>query len=336
MFSAMVDFLNNPLQRQKWTGWGARMLVIVLAFLFAYFPIVWVASASVNETGTLNTQQLVPDNFGFDNYSDLLDSEIKFTDDLRDRLKSCSFSDLGACKDQVSLSVDYYDVLRRQSLRPFGTWMWNSIKVATITSILSVMISAFGAYAFSRFRFSGRRNLMLTIFLVQVFPNSLTIVATFLLVQSIGKQMEWLGLNRHGGLILVYLGGALGINTWLMKGFFDSIPRDLDESAKIDGASDWLIFWRIIFPLVRPILAVVGILTFIGVYGDVIISLTLLKDKEVQTLAIGLNRFISDAFNQEWGVFSAGALIGAIPIVVVILTFQRFLVSGLTEGAVKG
>jgi arabinogalactan oligomer/maltooligosaccharide transport system permease protein len=137
-------------------------------------------------------------------------------------------------------------------------------------------------------------------------------------------------------LILVYLGGALGINTWLMKGFFDSIPRDLDESARIDGASDWLIFWRIIIPLVRPVLAVVGILSFIGTYGDVIISLTLLKDKDVQTLAVGLNRFISDSFNREWGVFSAGALIGAIPIVVLILSFQRFFVSGLTEGAVKG
>jgi len=208
--------------------------------------------------------------------------------------------------------------------------------VASITAVLSVLIGAFGAYAFSRFRFTGRRNMMLTIFLVQVFPNSLTIVATFLLVNSIGKHIPWLGLNAHGGLILVYLGGALGINTWLMKGFFDSIPRDLDESAKIDGASDWRIFWQIIFPLVRPILAVVAILSFIGTYGDVIISLTLLKNKEVQTLAIGLNRFISDQFNLEWGVFAAGAMIGAIPIVILILTFQRFLVSGLTEGSVKG
>ena len=106
--------------------------------------------------------------------------------------------------------------------------------------------------------------------------------------------------------------------------------------ARIDGAGDFYLFWRIIFPLVRPILAVVAILSFVGTYGDVIIALTLLKDKEVQTLAIGLNRFITDNFNQEWGVFSAGALIGAIPIVILILTFQRFFVSGLTEGAVKG
>jgi arabinogalactan oligomer/maltooligosaccharide transport system permease protein len=282
--------------RDRWLNYLGRMVIIALALFFAFFPLAWIASASFNEMGTLNTQKLIPRNFGYENYDELLNS----------------------------------------TLFPFRTWMWNSIKVATIASILSVTISALGAYAFSRFRFQGRRSLMLTIFLVQVFPNSLTIVATFLLIQAIGRHVEWLGLNSHGGLILVYLGSALGINTWLMKGFFDSIPRELDESARIDGASDWRIFWQIIFPLVRPILAVVGILTFIGVYGDVIISLTLLKNKEVQTLAIGLHRFISDEYNQNWGIFSAGALIGAIPVVVIILSFQRFFVSGLTEGAVKG
>ncbi|MCD4685753.1 MAG: sugar ABC transporter permease [Anaerolineae bacterium] len=294
--SSVGHILENKMVRDRWLNYLLRMVLIVAALAFAFFPIIWIASASVNETGTLNTQRLVPRSAGTDNYKELLDSEI----------------------------------------HPFATWMWNSIKVSSITAIVAVMISSWGAYAFSRFRFYGRRRLMLTIFIVQVFPNSLTIVATFLLIQAIGRNMEWMGLNSHGGLILAYLGGALGINTWLMKGFFDSIPRELDESARIDGASDWRIFWQIIFPLVRPVLAVVGILTFIGTYGDVIISLTLLKEKDVQTLAIGLNRFISDEFNENWGVFSAGALIGAIPIVVLILSFQRFFVSGLTEGSVKG
>jgi len=294
--SSLNHVLHNKMARDRWLNYLLRLLVIGLALFFAFFPTAWIASASVNEVGTLNTQHLIPKVFGFENYNKLLNSDI----------------------------------------HPFKTWIWNSIKVASITAILSVMISAMGAYAFSRFRFRGRQGMMLTIFIVQVFPNSLTIVATFLLIQSIGKEVACLGLNSHGGLILVYLGGALGVNTWLMKGFFDSIPRELDESARIDGASDWRVFWQIIFPLVRPILAVVGILSFIGTYGDVIISLTLLKNKEVQTLAIGLNRFISDAYNQEWGTFSAGALLGAIPIVILILTFQRFFVSGLTEGAVKG
>jgi ABC-type maltose transport system permease subunit len=288
--------LANRMARERWLGYFARLIIIFAALSFAFFPIIWIASAAFDETGTLNTQRLIPRQAGTENFDTLLNSDI----------------------------------------HPFGKWIVNSVKVASISAILGVTISALGAYAFSRFRFSGRRNLMLTIFIVQVFPNSLTIVATFLLIQAIGKHVSWLGLNSHGGLILVYLGGALGINTWLMKGFFDSIPRELDESARIDGASDTLIFVRIILPLVRPVLAVVGILSFIGTYGDVIISLTLLKDKDLQTLAIGLNRFISDQFDQNWGVFSAGALIGAIPIVILILTFQRFFVSGLTEGAVKG
>lgn len=294
--SSFNHILENKMVRDRWLNYLGRLVIIALALAFAFFPILWIASASFDETGTLNTQRLIPRNRGIENYDTLLTS----------------------------------------SIHPFGTWMWNSIKVSSIAAILSVMVSAMGAYAFSRFRFRGRRGLMLTIFIVQVFPNSLTIVATFLLIQAVGRHVPSLGLNSHGGLILAYMGGALGINTWLMKGFFDSIPRELDESARIDGASDWLIFIRIIFPLVRPILAVVGILSFIGVYGDVIISLTLLKDKNVQTLAIGLHRFISDNFNREWGVFSAGALIGAIPIVILILSFQRFFVSGLTEGAVKG
>lgn len=294
--SSLSYIMHNKMARDRWLNYLLRLFLVLLALFFAFFPIIWIASASLDQTGTLNTQRLIPRNAGLGNYDQLLSSDI----------------------------------------HPFGHWMWNSIKVASITALLTVLISAISAYAFSRFRFRGRRSLMLTVFIVQVFPNSLTIVATFLLIQTIGHYVSWLGLNTHGGLILVYLGGALGINTWLMKGFFDSIPRDLDESARIDGASDWLIFWRIIMPLVRPVLAVVGILSFIGTYGDVIISLTLLKDKDVQTLAVGLNRFISDSFNREWGVFSAGALIGAIPIVVLILSFQRFFVSGLTEGAVKG
>ena len=136
-------------------------------------------------------------------------------------------------------------------------------------------------------------------------------------------------------MIGLYVGGAMGINTWLMKGFFDSIPRELDESARIDGASHWTTFRVIIFPLVRPILAVVGILTFISAYNDYIIALTLLKDSDQQTLAVGLNLFIGDT-HSDWGLFAAGALMGAIPIVVLYLIMQDYIVGGLPSGAVKG
>jgi len=232
-------------------------------------------------------------------------------------------------------TLENYETLLASEIHPFTRWLWNSIKVSTITMVLSVLVSTFAAYAFSRFRFRGRDATLLTVFLIQVFPNSLTIVATFLLIQEIGNYIPSLGLNSHGGLILVYLGGALGINTWLMKGFFDSVPRDLDESAMIDGASNWRIFWQILFPLVRPILAVVGILTFISTYNDYIIASVVLTGSENYTVGLGL-RFFQSANGADWALFSAGAIAGALPLVILFYSMQRFLVGGLTAGAVKG
>jgi arabinogalactan oligomer / maltooligosaccharide transport system permease protein len=220
--------------------------------------------------------------------------------------------------------------------RDYWRWMFNSVVVATITSVLSVLVSAISAYAFSRFRFVGRRSMLLAVFLVQVFPNTLSMVATYLLIQLIGQYIPMLGLNTLGGLILVYLGGAMGINTWLMKGFFDTVPRDLDESAKIDGATDWQIFWLIIMPLVRPVLAVVAILAFVTTYADYLLALVLVTDERNYTLAVGLSRFVGNQFTQRWGVFAAGALIGAVPIIIIYLVLQDFIVGGLTAGSVKG
>ncbi|MCP5098131.1 MAG: ABC transporter permease subunit, partial [Chloroflexi bacterium] len=150
----------------------------------------------------------------------------------------------------------------------FLLWIWNSTRIASISAILAGMITTLSAYSFSRYRFRGRDQLLLGILLIQVFPALLAMVALFALLQVLGTYIPWLGLNSHGGLILIYMGGALGINVWLMKGFFDSIPRAIDESAKVDGATDWQIFWKLLFPLVRPIVVVVMILTFFGTFSD--------------------------------------------------------------------
>ncbi len=288
-------FLASKRRQRRFITIG-RLVVTVLAIIYATFPVLWIASASFDPRNSLAQQRLIPPNASWDNYRTLLNNPI----------------------------------------HPFPRWMVNSIKISFITSILAVLISALAAYAFSRFHFRGRRSLLLTILLVQVFPNFLAMVAIFLLLQQIKNYIPSLGLNTHGGLILVYLGGALGINTWLMKGFFDAIPRDLDESARIDGASDWHVFWRIIFPLVRPILAVVGVLTFIGTYSEVLLASVLLRSKENFTLAVGLWQLIEGQYNQKWGVFAAGALIGAIPIMVIYLIAQDWIIGGLTQGAVKG
>jgi len=298
-----------------------RVVIITIAIAFALFPVVFIASSAFNPTGTLNTRSLIPP--GVDNFEDL-------TANFR------------------ALMVDELDIY------PFWNWIFNSFVVASISTILVVLITALSAYSFSRFRFAGRRSLLLGVLLIQVFPNLLSMVALFLILLEISRLADvipqalpfldfidwtWLelfGLNSLGGLILVYMGGAMGINTWLMKGFFDSIPRDIDESAKVDGATSWQIFWMLIFPLVRPILAVVGVLAFVGTFNEFVLARIILRDTERWTLMVGLFNFVNADFNRDWGKFAAGALVSSIPVVVLYLALQDQIVGGLTAGSVKG
>jgi ABC-type maltose transport system permease subunit len=172
--------------------------------------------------------------------------------------------------------------------------------------------------------------------LIQVFPNLLALVAIFLIIQQSGEIIPGVGLNTHAGLILVYLGGSMGINIWLMKGFLDTIPRAIDESAMVDGATHTQIFFNLLLPLLRPILVVIGILSFIGTYGDFVLARILLKSTEQYTVMVGLQIYTSGQFSQKWGPFSAGALIAALPIMIIYLALQDQIVGGLTQGAVKG
>jgi arabinogalactan oligomer/maltooligosaccharide transport system permease protein len=197
-----------------------------------------------------------------------------------------------------------------------------------------VFLCALAAYSFSRMRFTGRRSGLLTLLLVQMFPQLLAVVAIFLLLSTIGDIFPVLGLNSQLGLIMIYLGGALGVNTFLMYGFFNTIPSEIDEAAKIDGAGHARIFFTIILRLVAPILAVVTLLSFIGITGDFVIASTVLIDPDKQTLAVGLYQFVStDA--KAWGVFAAGAVLAAILPMALFLSLQRFIVGGLTAGSVK-
>ncbi len=278
--------------------WGIvlRLLLAAGAIAFALFPIIWIISASFNPTGSLATQQLIPENASLENYRALLNDP----------------------------------------LHPFLTWVGNSLKISTLTALLGVFSIMLSAYSFSRFRYKGRRQLMLALLLIQVFPTLLMFVAIFYLFQQLGQYIPWLGLNRHAPLILAYLGTQMGIQIWLMKGFFDSIPRDIDESALVDGASHWQIFWKLIFPLARPIIVIVALLVFIASYQEFVIASVLLKDKAQYTLMVGLYLFVSENFSQNWGVFAAGGLLGALPIVILYQSLQDQIIGGLTAGAVKG
>ncbi len=234
------------------------------------------------------------------------------------------------------VSFDNYSKLINDPQYPIFLWLFNSIKVSTISTIIIVTLTALASYAFSRLRFKGRRTGLLAILLIQLFPNTLAIVALYLMLVQIGNIIPWLGLDSQGGLILIYAGGALGANTWLMKGFFDTIPRELDESAQMDGATPTQTFFQILLPLIRPILAVIAILVFIGTYADYLLAKVILTSKDNYTLAVGMNLLIDQQQSKYWGQFAAAAVIGAAPIVLVFLLLQKQLVGGLTTGSVKG
>jgi ABC-type maltose transport system permease subunit len=292
----MLRNIRRSQSQQKRLSIIIRWIVALFLMFFAVFPVIWIVSASLNPADTLATQRLIPRNASFENYRELLNNPVF----------------------------------------PYMKWVGNSIKISTITTLLSLSITTLAAYAFSRFRFTGRVNLLKAILLIQVFPTLLAIVAVFLMISQIGDVVSRLGLNSHGGLIMVYLGGAMGVNIWLMKGFFDTIPREIDESAMVDGASHWQIFTMLLLPLMRPILIVIGILSFIGTYGDFILARVLLKSTEQYTVMVGLQIFTSGQFSQRWGQFTAGALIAALPIMIIYLTLQDKIVGGLTQGSVKG
>ncbi|MFN2204165.1 MAG: sugar ABC transporter permease [Caldilineaceae bacterium] len=294
--SARFTTSVGSIRRRKRMTLVFRLVLAVLALMFALFPVIWVFSASINPTGSLVGQALIPSQPTLDNYKALFNNPV----------------------------------------HPYPRWYLNSLLLSVTVTVVATAITTLAAYAFSRFRFRSRRGLLQGVLLVQVFPNFLNMVALFLILQQLGRHIPFLGLNTYGGLLLVYWGGTLGANTWLTKGYFDSIPRDLDEAGMVDGASDWQIFTRLLLPLVRPILVVVGLLTFIATYSEYVLAKVLLTDKMMYTLAVGLNAMVANQFAQSWGVFSAGALLATLPTLILFLFFQRYLVGGLVSGSVKG
>jgi len=218
----------------------------------------------------------------------------------------------------------------------FARWFGNSVLIAGVSAVASVFLSALAAYAFSRMRFRGRRVGLLALLLIQMFPQFLAIVAIFGMFSTVTDLWPAIGFNQAGGLILLYLGGALGVNTWLMKGFFDTVPRELDESATMDGASHAQTFFRILLPLVAPILAVTGLLAFIGTINEFLIANVFLTDTGAKTLSVGMYGLVAGERDNNFGMFCAGTLLTAVPTVLVFQFLQRYIVEGLTAGAVKG
>ena len=212
----------------------------------------------------------------------------------------------------------------------FGRQLLNSLAVALGTTLVGVLLSCSAAYAFSRFRFPGHATGLLLLLVVQMFPATLLMIPMYVILSQLGL------LNHLGGLVLVYATTALPFCVWMLKGYFDTIPRELEEAALIDGASRLRIFYTIVLPLARPALAITALFAFMTAWNEYILAATFLNREETYTLPVLLKSFIGERGAADWGAFAAGAIIVSLPVVALFYALQRHLVGGLTAGGVKG
>lgn len=278
------------MKRQKFIRLTLTYIVVLIMFVIILYPLAWIIGSSFNPGQSLSGSSIIPKNATLAHYKHLFDME-----------KS-----------------------------NYIFWYINSLKVSILTMVFTVILVSLTAYSFSRYRFVGRKNGLITFLILQMVPNFAALIAIYILA-TLTKLID-----THLGLILVYVGGQIPMNTWLMKGYLDTIPKELDESAKIDGAGHLRIFFQIVMPLAKPIIAVVALFAFIAPFADFIIASILLRTEENYTLAVGLYEMVAKQFGAEFTTFAAGAVLIAVPIAILFLSFQRFFVSGLTAGGTKG
>jgi arabinogalactan oligomer/maltooligosaccharide transport system permease protein len=214
--------------------------------------------------------------------------------------------------------------------QPFARWMLNSTVIALAATAVGVALSCTAAYAFSRFKFPGRRTGMMSFLVSQMFPGTLTLIPLYIII------VQWLGLgSTRLGLVIVYATTSVPFSVWMLKGYFDTIPKELEEAAVIEGAGPGTIFWRIVLPLAKPAIAITALFSFMSAWNEFIQAATFMDKEDMYTAPVGL-RFFVGGFQQQWGYFAAGSIIVSIPVVLLFLYLQKYLVSGLTAGSVKG
>jgi arabinogalactan oligomer/maltooligosaccharide transport system permease protein len=296
--STLEPIKEKKMSFAKWLRTlGWRHVVAWLAIGFALFPLIWMTSASFDKLGSISAQQLIPKYRGLDNYRTLFGNPEQ----------------------------------------PYWIWMRNSVVIASLNAVIQLAIGATAAYALSRFRYRGRKTTLMTILIVQMFPQLLAITAFYVILADLRKSIPFMDFGNPIALLVIFAGGALGVNAWMLKGFFDSIPSEIDESAKIDGASHGQIYTRIILPLALPMLSVVALLSFIGTMNEFLLTSVILGGNQRSiTLAVGMQQFIEQNFDKNWGAFAAGALIATLPVMILFIWLQKFVVSGLTAGSLKG
>jgi arabinogalactan oligomer / maltooligosaccharide transport system permease protein len=291
--------MNNQLNTRYIINKGLISLmkyIIALALIaFAVVPFFWIIATSFNPARSLLGARLIPSTLTGNNYKDLLNNTNLF----------------------------------------FGKWMLNSLKVSVISVMIIVLLTCTSAYALSRFRFAGKRGVMMGIMILNIFPGILAMIAIFVMMQQIGNYFPMIGLNTHGGLICVYVAGSMSINVLMVKSYIDSISRELDESALIEGATYWQVFWKIIFPVIKPMVITIAILAFMSTYGDFVIANLLLKGNDRITVMVGIYQFTQQRFDTNWGIVTAGTILAAIPVVVLFFASQKYIIGGVMLGSMK-
>lgn len=225
------------------------------------------------------------------------------------------------------ISFEHYKELFSET--DFLIWVINSLKLCFIVAIIQLTLTTLSAYAFSRMRFTGRKYGLMTLLVLQVFPNSMAVAGYYVLLYKFEL------VDNSLALILVLAGGS-AFNIWLLKSYIDSIPRELDEAAAIDGAGDFQIFYRIILPLAMPQIVVIFLFSFIATYSEYVITSIFLQTPEKATLALGLQTFITNQFAAHWTLFSAAAVLSSLPIMIIFMLLQKYIQNGLIAGGVKG
>ncbi|MGB7460948.1 MAG: sugar ABC transporter permease [Carnobacterium jeotgali] len=278
-------------KRQRYTRLFFTYLILFIVMAAIIYPLLWTVGASFNPGNSLVSTTLIPENPTLDHYRELFEG--------------------------------------RKNL-PYVQWYMNSMKISFFTMILTVISVSFTGYAFSRFRFKGRKNGLTLFLLLQMIPQFSALIALYVLAQMLGL------MNSHWLLIVLYTGGQIPMNTYLMKGYMDSIAIDLDESARMDGAGPTRIFFQIIMPLAKPMIAVVAMNGFTGPLGDFVLSSVILRNTESYTLPIGLFNLVNDVQGGSYTTFAAGAILISIPVAIIFVLLQKNFVAGLTAGGTKG
>jgi len=296
-----MAIVTGPSQRWRLLAAHAGLIALIAITIF---PLLAVVSISLRP-GNFSSGALIPDTISLEHWKLALGISYQAADG--------------------GLVVPPFPVLR---------WLFNSIKVASVAALLIVAISTTAAYAFARLRFRFKAPILNSMLLLQMFPAVLALVAIYAIFETIGNYIPALGIETHAGVVLAYLGGV-ATHIWTIRGYFDTVPAEIEECAKVDGATHWQAFRYVLLPMAVPILMVVFVLAFIGGIIEYPVASILLRQENNLTLAVGSKYFLYEQ-KYLWGDFAAAAVLSGLPITLVFLAAQRWIVSGLTSGGVKG